>query len=472
MVEKAGPPRGTAHSERPSSRWTRDPKYNSYQPEPVGRAEQGTRSGASVSVRDERFAIRMSGRRQSRTLTVGLLWHSVNSGNLGIGALTASQIAIARAAASRAGVKLRFLVIGWKDHGLPYIVGSDIAAAGIRQRDILRPRTGLSAIVRKTDVVFDVGAGDSFADLYGPRRAAMQLLAKFVVLHTGRPLVLSPQTIGPFERKWARAGALFILSRARAVFTRDQPSCEFLSELGFQGAVTQASDLALRLPYEQPKTRSPDGTVRVGLNISGLLFNGGYNRANMFNLRDDYCQSVRELVAALSGDEARAAVGGRRMELHFVSHVISQRQVLEDDARVAESFVAAVPGAVAAPRFASPSEAKSYIASLDFFIGSRMHACIAAFSSGVPVIPLAYSRKFAGMFGSLGYDAVVDCRTVGSAEIVSAVLNQLRSREVLAAQAAASLKRGLTHLNSYENFVAELFQELAEQKEHGYANGK
>ena len=43
----------------------------------------------------------------------------------------------------------------------------------------------------------------------------------------------------------------------------------------------------------------------------------------------------------------------------------------------------AIPGTVLAPRFSTPSEAKTYIAGLDFFMGARMHACIAAFSSGV-----------------------------------------------------------------------------------------
>ena len=62
------------------------------------------------------------------------------------------------------------------------------------------------------------------------------------------------------------------------------------------------------------------------------------------------------------------------------------------------------PRAIVAPAFRTPVEAKSYIAGMDFFAGARMHACIAAVSSGVPVYPLAYSRKFNGLFvETLGY---------------------------------------------------------------------
>jgi len=72
-----------------------------------------------------------------------------------------------------------------------------------------------------------------------------------------------------------------------------------------------------------------------------------------------------------------------------VSHVISERFVVEDDYRIAQKLAEEFPGTIVAPRFRNSSEAKSYISGLDFFCGSRMHACIAAFSSGVPVVPVA-----------------------------------------------------------------------------------
>lgn len=60
------------------------------------------------------------------------------------------------------------------------------------------------------------------------------------------------------------------------------------------------------------------------------------------------------------------------------------------------------------PEFSNPIEAKSFISSMDIFIGARMHATIAAFSSGVATIPTAYSRKFAGLYETLDYKYVVD----------------------------------------------------------------
>jgi polysaccharide pyruvyl transferase WcaK-like protein len=56
-------------------------------------------------------------------------------------------------------------------------------------------------------------------------------------------------------------------------------------------------------------------------------------------------------------------------------------------------------------------ELKALIGRCDFFMGSRMHACIAALSQCVPAAGLAYSRKFRGVFASIGMeDFALDLR--------------------------------------------------------------
>ena len=44
------------------------------------------------------------------TISMGLLWHSLSSGNLGVGALTESQLALMCQAAEEASVRCRFIV--------------------------------------------------------------------------------------------------------------------------------------------------------------------------------------------------------------------------------------------------------------------------------------------------------------------------------------------------------------------------
>jgi polysaccharide pyruvyl transferase WcaK-like protein len=73
-------------------------------------------------------------------------------------------------------------------------------------------------------------------------------------------------------------------------------------------------------------------------------------------------------------------------------------------------------------------QTKYIIGQLDFFIGARMHACIAALSQAVPAVGLAYSRKFAGVFESLGVgNLVVDLRS-GDDSSISERVNKLFER--------------------------------------------
>lgn len=388
-----------------------------------------------------------------RRATIGLMWHSVSSDNFGVGALTASHLAILDAAAARAGVVPRYRVIGFWEPRTPYVVRADLEVRNLRLKDFANPFGGLHAALRGCDLVLDIGAGDSFADIYGTKRAALMLASKAAALAWGRPLILAPQTLGPFRHGWSRRAAAALMRRARLVATRDRLSTEHLAELVPGLRAMEATDVALRLPYDPPAPRPEGGPAKVGLNVSGLLFNGGYSRDNMFGLKSDYAEMVRELARRFHAREG--------VELHLVGHVISQTQPVEDDQRVCEALAAELPGAVAAPAFGHPSEAKSYIAGLDFFMGARMHACIAAFSSGVPVLPMAYSRKFAGLFGTLGYDALADCREETAEAILARAEAAFEDREALAARTREALARGLARLEAYEAELASALKAAA-----------
>jgi colanic acid/amylovoran biosynthesis protein len=386
----------------------------------------------------------------SHPLTIGLLWHSVNSDNLGIGALTAGHLAIIDAVARDLGVDVRYRVIGWRDPAPAYVVRPDVSLAPMRSRDVLRPG-GLYAALRQCDVVLDISAGDSFADIYGARRFTLNAMSKAVVLLARRPLVLSPQTVGPFGRWWARWVAKRLMRRACTVVTRDSLSVAFLQPFGLGDKLVEASDVAFRLPHDAPPARN-DGIVRVGLNISGLLFNGGYTGRNMFALACDYPALARALVGHFAGLPG--------CEVHLIGHVNSHHNAVEDDYRVAERLAAEFPGTIVAPRFADPSAAKSHIATMDFFCGSRMHACIAAFSSGVPVVPIAYSRKFAGLFGSLGYTIITDCRTQTEAQVLEAVVEAFQCRDELKSRLKSGRELADARLAGYEAVLREVLSEV------------
>ena len=90
------------------------------------------------------------------------------------------------------------------------------------------------------------------------------------------------------------------------------------------------------------------------------------------------------------------------------------------------------PNLILSPLFLDPIVAKSYIAGMDFFMGARMHSTIAAFSSEVPVFPMAYSRKFNGLFtDTLQYPYMADMKAQSETEILAGIKQCYEQREKL-----------------------------------------
>lgn len=360
------------------------------------------------------------------TIAIGLLWHSADSGNLGIGALTEGNLAIAREAAAKVGLKPRFTIIGFADkQNPPYVDAADIATLRINTRSLLAP-AGYWRTLGKLDCVLDIGGGDSFADIYGAKRFAFLWVTKMLAWVRRVPLLFSPQTIGPFTRQPYRALAAAVMKRAEAVAARDPISYDAIREMAPRARAIQSVDVAFRLPFNRPAPKVT-GPIDVGINVSGLLFNRGYSGANEFGLEIDYEALSRALIETL--------VARNDVRVHLLCHVNSKLLPADDDGRIADRLACEYPGVVRVPDFASPSTAKSFIAGLDFLVAARMHACIAAFSSGVPVVPIAYSRKFAGLFGGvLGYDHIVPAQGMSTAEAHDFILDRLARRQELAGE--------------------------------------
>jgi polysaccharide pyruvyl transferase WcaK-like protein len=382
------------------------------------------------------------------TITIGLLWHSLNSGNLGVGALTVANWAIVRGVAEGLGLAPRFVVMCARDAEPPTIDLPDTQVVPIDWR-ALAPGGGLWRAMGGVDCVLDIGAGDSFTDIYGPRRYAFLLISKLIAITRGKPLIFSPQTIGPFTKLGYKASAAFAMRRAHAVFARDELSREVAQRTAPGAAVRLAVDVAFELPFEDRSHLRGGPRLRVGVNASGLLFAEAERGSNRFGLSYDYATFTRRLIAALT---ARSDV-----EVHLVPHATSSRDPSDDDGALADRLAAEFPAAIRVSNFATPSDAKSYISGLDLLVAARMHACIGAFSAGVPVVPVAYSRKFGGLFALLGYDRMLPVTGLDEDGALALVLDALTARAALAAAEAAGMARVESLLSDYREALRNMF---------------
>jgi polysaccharide pyruvyl transferase WcaK-like protein len=344
-----------------------------------------------------------------------------------------------------------FTLFGGRETGTPYITGDDIEVRTIDGRYMASP-AGYLADVRRQDIMLDIGAGDSFADIYTDKRFAYIMATKVVPLLAGKPLILSPQTVGPFSRQPHSRMAAWVCRKARLVLVRDPLSLAVVKKLAPSARVSLAVDVAFAMPFERPP-RAADGPIRVGINVSGLLMSGGYKGDNDYKLGFDYPAVTRALITGF------AAMPGVRVVL--VPHVIAPNLPRDDDAAACDALHRAFPHVERVANFVSPIAAKSFISGLDFLVGARMHATIAAYSSGVPVVPISYSRKFEGLFGNLNYPWLVNARGVDTKAAIAFVLDAFERRAVLAqdiARGSAIISKGL---DDYTAALAEQFAEFA-----------
>jgi colanic acid/amylovoran biosynthesis protein len=284
-------------------------------------------------------------------------------------------------------------------------------------RNLLSAMNPYVRVLIEADKVFDITGGDSFSDIYGLRRFLIYgFLQKWLVTLFGKELILLPQTYGPFKSSIIRMMAKNVLKRAGVVYARDKESVEFVQTLlgrhNVNGKLRFMPDVAFVLDSHRPKiidvgsldnVRKEDSIV-VGLNISGLLFNGGYTQENMFGLKVNYSELIYSVVDFLMEDE--------RLLVLLVPHVLSPSMVVEDDPNACrqlyEKLSEKYPGRIFLTQGRYNQNGIKYIIGLcDFFIGSRMHACIAALSQSIPAVGIAYSKKFQGVFESVGMGSYV-----------------------------------------------------------------
>lgn len=417
----------------------------------------------------------------NRPARVGILGTPMCSGNRGVIALAESLIRLCRQAAPGAEVFL----FGSDRTGKPVTVRPDgaplqvpivrwrlsprgghcehlfwITAMSLLYRLLPPLRTRIAkatpwiAALESMDFVGDVRGGDSFSDIYGLRRFLIATLPTWSVILVKGSVVQFPQTYGPYASSLARGIAAYLLRRSSCVIARDTQSRKVAVDL-LRGSkdVLLSPDVAFAL-----HVRPPDGPLQtepqmvgnfparaIGLNVNGLMFSGGYTGRNMFGLRFDYRNFVIELAAAL--------LKHHDGELVLIPHTFAPAGNPESDNHACRQVLEALPEELRMRTRAVVSEydaheIKHVIGRCDFFIGSRMHSCIAALSQGIPCVAVAYSMKFSGVFESVGMaDWVIDAREVEASAAIAKVIELFSKRDSVRHDLGIQAAKAVSDLN-------------------------
>lgn len=370
-------------------------------------------------------------------IKIGLVGHSFSRGNFGLCALAYGELAVIERACA--------------DLGMDYDV--TCFETGINHPCIDNPRVHLEEYnlknIRKSakqfskcDLIFDMTGGDSFSDIYGAKLFVVHMFIKAAVYMSGAPYICAPQTYGPFYRWWVRAISNYYISKSKGVYGRDEMSGTALNGKN-QKRIKCVADLGFALPYEQePKFDKPT----VGFNVNGLIYQSSNELVQGKNYQE-LCDKIIDFVKNAG------------YNVVLVPHVVGDERGVDNDYFVSVELAKRhnLPEPIF---FNNPLEVKGYISKCQFFIGSRMHATIGAVSCGIPTLPLAYSRKFKGVYNNIGYDYTMDLKANTSTEILNKLSSMLENIEAVKCDVNRALEVVRTKTAGYTSDITEIISKL------------
>lgn len=421
---------------------------------------------------------------------IGIVGVAVRSGNRGVLALGSSLVGLC----SQSKIKPKIVLLSGDRHGgnlsmqvggrqqqIPIVNYRLSLKSGLNQQilwillmsiiyrlapikfihNAISARVPWISTVEQCQIVGDVRGGDSFSDIYGIRRFIVGFLVAWSVILVKGSIVQFPQTYGPFNSRVARIMARFLLRRSSMIVARDEESRKVaLDLLNGKGEVKLSPDVAFSLEAAVPDTidlsPSPDkasSSEVIGINVNGLMYNGGYNRQNMFGLQLNYSKFLQLVIHSLLEENPN-------VEIWLVPHTYAPMGDVESDneaclkvwhsiSKKVQSRVRVVTGEY------DQYQIKGVIGQSCFFLGSRMHSCIAALSQDIPCVGLAYSMKFSGVFSSVGMgDWVIDARKLNTDASVNAVIDCYRLRDSVRDDLQRATRKAREHLSKiFEDLV-------------------
>jgi colanic acid/amylovoran biosynthesis protein len=405
--------------------------------------------------------------KDSNAMRIGILGATFETGNMGVGALAAGAVTCILSQFSDASIFFldyakeateRTVVIAGKLVCVPlvnmrfsrrfYLSNNIIVLLLVAILLKFFPLPGMRKwITRRNKCLFEiceanlfvsVAGGDSFSDIYGLGRLFYVSLPQILIIALGKRLILLPQTYGPFQRRSSRLIAKFIVNHSERAFCRDHRSLDQL--MGTTGASNQNNrsafchDMAFCIDSVAPADLTVEGIPLlsqrdmnlVGLNVSGLLYRGGNSGRNAFGLRVDYRNLVPDIIDLLIQEKNASVL--------LVPHVFETEEGFESDVVACELIYSVLKskysGQLGILRgLYDQNEIRYVIGRCGFFVGSRMHACIAAVSQQIPAVAIAYSDKFLGVMETVGIESMtVDARKLDYDQILSALSVAFKNR--------------------------------------------
>jgi hypothetical protein len=279
----------------------------------------------------------------------------------------------------------------------------------IKKYGIILPFTNFGRTIKKVAYEAADYGGDGFSDIYGDYDFQSRMSQTFLLWKAEVPLIMLPQTIGPFKKKENYDLAVKIMRYAKEIYVRDDKFADNLEKLGLK--YTQTKDISSYMQPEPWDIKIEDNSI--GVNVSGLAY------SNTFHGLEGQFDTYPDLIERIINHFRR-----KGCTIYLIPHSYSYCSPDDNDdmvaCRLAFERLSDKNKVILIDKDMSAPQIKYVISRMKFFIGARMHANFAAIYTGVPVFGTAYSYKFQGAFDANGLD--------GKAQ--TAMINNLEERDI------------------------------------------
>lgn len=240
--------------------------------------------------------------------------------------------------------------------------------------------------------------GDNYSLDYGVPKICTDL--DDLALNRGKPMVIWCASVGPFNKKPDYERYMLNHLRKVHILARETETIAYLAKNGLTENVYRVADPAFVMEPEEPDIEKYGLDIEpgaVGINLSPLMARF-------------VCGGDIEKWTALAADIVAKIAQLTRQKIYLIPHVMAKAS--NNDylflKKVRSLITKKKDRVVLIPPTLNAPQTKWIISKMAIFTGARTHSTIAALSSYVPTLSLAYSIKAKGVNKDI-YDCLDYC---------------------------------------------------------------
>ena len=283
-------------------------------------------------------------------------------------------------------------------------------------------------VLQDSDIIIVCGGG-----FLGGKKfdSLMHVYQMYINTLFNKPVYVMGTSIEPIKNKLIKYYTDKVLKKVDFVFARESITEKYLLETLENDKHIQIPDMAFMLDDIKRNFDFVDKLRKNNDKLFGITVrNWGFpNLQNKYEAMENYINSVKDFM--VKEFETRSCV------FVFIPQVTVSTG---DDTIIAEKIKSMLPkkyqkNFVIRRDDWSPSEIKSLIANMDYFVGTRMHSNIFATSMCVPTTAIAYEKKTNGIMETVGLeDYIIEINDITSEDLYNKVEKMIENEKAIRKQ--------------------------------------